>query len=82
MNPTGFQNSFMPTITRLPIMAKEFEKDKLEPTLLAEWPQSFLDRTGKRKQLCRFLPLPKSSRKIEGDSVRRVTGTMPIQEQN
>lgn len=81
MNPTGFENSFMPT-DQTSIMAKEFEKDKLEPTLLAEWPRSFLDRTGKRKQLRRFLPLPKLSRKIEGDSVRRVTGTMPIQEQN
>ena len=38
-------------------------------TLLAESLRSFLDKSGKRK---RFLPLPGLSRKIEGDSVRRV----------
>ena len=37
-------------------------------TLLAESLQSFLDKSGKRKRL----PLPDLSRKIEGDSVRKV----------
>ena len=40
-------------------------------TLLAESLRSFLDKSGKRKRP-RFLPLPDLSRKIEGDSVRRV----------
>ena len=40
---------------------------QLIATLLAESLQSFLDKSGKR-----FLPLPDLSRKIEGDSVRRV----------
>ena len=43
-------------------------------TLLAESLRSFLDKSGKRKR--RFLPLPDLSRKIEGDSVRRVYNTV------
>ena len=45
-------------------------------TLLAESLRSFLDKSGKRKRLC--LPLPDLSRKIEGDSVRRVLYGEPV----
>ena len=54
-----------------------WEKLLPRPTLLAESFRSFLDKAGKRKRL-RFLPLPDLSRKIEGDSVRRVAKTLRI----